>query len=60
VPEVILSRFLGLRVAACSVITNYGAGMSGDELSHDETKTMAPLGGQKLQKIIKILVGDIG
>jgi purine-nucleoside phosphorylase len=34
--------------------------MSGDELSHDETKTMAPLGGQKLQKIIKILVGDIG
>ncbi|MGQ5719296.1 purine-nucleoside phosphorylase [Pseudochrobactrum asaccharolyticum] len=60
VPEVILSRFLGLRVAACSVITNYGAGMSGDELSHDETKTMAPLGGQKLQKIIKILVGEIG
>ncbi len=60
VPEVILSRFLGLRVAACSVITNYGAGMSGDELSHDETKTMAPLGGKKLQKIIKILVGDIG
>lgn len=60
VPEVILARFLGLRVAACSVVTNYGAGMSGDELSHDETKTMAPLGGQKLQKIIKILVGEIG
>ncbi len=60
VPEVILSRFLGLRVAACSVITNYGAGMSGTELSHDETKTMAPLGGQKLQKIIKILIGEIG
>ncbi len=60
VPEVILARFLGLRAAACSVITNYGAGMSGDELSHHETKTMAPLGGQKLQKIIKILVGEIG
>ncbi|MBX8825414.1 purine-nucleoside phosphorylase [Ochrobactrum sp. SFR4] len=60
VPEVILARFLGLQVAACSVITNYGAGMSGDELSHHETKTMAPLGGQKLQKIIKILVGEIG
>lgn len=59
VPEVILSRFLGLRVVACSVITNYGAGMSGDELSHDETKTMAPLGGKKLQKIIKMLIGDI-
>jgi purine-nucleoside phosphorylase len=60
VPEVILGRFLGLRIAACSVITNYGAGMSGDELSHDETKTMAPLGGQKLQKIITKLIGEIG
>ncbi|MDR0253844.1 MAG: purine-nucleoside phosphorylase, partial [Brucellaceae bacterium] len=60
VPEVILARFLGLRAAACSVITNYAAGMSGDELSHHETKTMAPLGGQKLQKIIRILVGEIG
>lgn len=60
VPEVILARFLGLRTAACSVITNYGAGMSGDELSHDETKNMAPLGGQKLQKIIRIVAGDIG
>lgn len=60
VPEVILGRFLGLRIAACSVITNYGAGMSGGELSHDETKTMAPLGGQKLQKIIKNLIGQIG
>jgi purine-nucleoside phosphorylase len=29
VPEVILARFLGLRVAACSVITNLAAGMTG-------------------------------
>src|SRR5690606_22144410 len=42
VPEVILARFLGLRVAACSVITNLAAGMSGGELSHQETKDMAP------------------
>ena len=45
VPEVILARFLGLRVAACSVITNLAAGMTGAELSHQETKDMAPLGG---------------
>ena len=32
VPEVILARFLGLRVAACSVITNLAAGMTGAEL----------------------------
>ena len=52
VPEVILARFLGMRVAACSVVTNFGAGMTGGELSHQETKDMAPLGGKRLQAII--------
>jgi len=53
VPEVILARFLGLRVAACSVITNLAAGMTGGELSHQETKDMAPLGGQRLATILR-------
>lgn len=52
VPEVILARFLGLRVAAASVITNLAAGMSGDEISHDETKEMAPLGGSRLASVL--------
>lgn len=52
VPEVIIGRFLGLSCAACSVITNYGAGMTGGELSHTETKDMAPIGGEKLRKIL--------
>lgn len=55
VPEVILARFLGLRVAACSVITNLAAGMTGAELSHQETKDMAPLGGARLATILKEL-----
>ena len=55
VPEVILARFLGLRVAACSVITNLAAGMTGAELSHDETKDMAPLGGRRLATILRQL-----
>ena len=53
VPEVILARFLGLRVAACSVITNLAAGMTGAELSHQETKDMAPLGGARLAAVLK-------
>ncbi|WP_137134913.1 purine-nucleoside phosphorylase [Rhizobium sp. FKY42] len=53
VPEVILARYVGLKVAACSVITNYGAGMTGAELSHEETKEMAPKGGQRLAAILK-------
>ncbi len=53
VPEVILARFLGLRVAACSVITNLAAGMSAGELSHQETKDVAPLGGARLATILR-------
>ena len=53
VPEVILARFLGLRVAACSVITNLAAGMTGAELSHQETKDMAPVGGARLAAVLK-------
>ena len=52
VPEVVLARFLGLRVAALSVITNLAAGMTGAELSHQETKDVAPRGGEKLARII--------
>ncbi len=59
VPEVILARFLGLDVAAASVITNLAAGMSGTELSHQETKDMAPLGGRRLADVLReMLTGE--
>ncbi|WP_026616675.1 purine-nucleoside phosphorylase [Ensifer aridi] len=60
VPEVILARFFGLRVAAASVITNFAAGMTGAELSHEETKQMAPLGGQRLAAILKEMIASGG
>lgn len=56
VPEVILARFMGLKVAAASVITNFGAGMTGGELSHHETKDMAPVGGKRLAAILKEMI----
>jgi purine-nucleoside phosphorylase len=59
VPEVILARFFGLRVAACSVITNLAAGMTGAELSHEDTKEMAPQGGRKLARILSRAVRDM-
>ena len=58
VPEVILARFLGMNVAAASVITNYGAGMTGGELSHQETKDMAPVGGKRLAAILKAMLDN--
>ena len=53
VPEVILARFLGLRVAAISTITNMAAGMSTENISHEHTKAMAPLGAAKLELILR-------
>ena len=60
VPEVILARFLEMKVAACSVITNLAAGMTGGELSHQETKDMAPVGGKRLAAIIRGAVKNVG
>lgn len=53
VPEVILARFLGLRVAAVSVMTNMGAGLSNESISHEHTKAMAPIGAAKLERILR-------
>ncbi len=53
VPEVILARFLGLKVAAISTVTNMAAGMSDEKISHEHTKAMAPLGAAKLEKILR-------
>jgi purine-nucleoside phosphorylase len=53
VPEVIIARLLGLRVGAISIITNMGAGMSAEALSHEHTKAMAPLGAQKLERVLR-------
>jgi purine-nucleoside phosphorylase len=53
VPEVILARFLGLRVAAVSTITNMAAGLSEERISHEHTKAMAPLGAAKLERILR-------
>lgn len=60
VPEIILSRFLGIRCAAISVITNMGAGLSDEAISHDHTKAMAPLGAAKLQKVLLRFLRDQG
>ena len=53
VPEVILARFLGLRIACISTITNMAAGLSAEAISHDHTKAMAPLGAAKLERVLR-------
>lgn len=52
VPEVILARRLGLRVAALSMVTNYGAGLYGGAPSHDETKRVAAQAAENMGAIL--------
>lgn len=59
VPEVIVARMLGLRVWACSSVTNMGAGMAKETISHEQTKTVARLGADKLKRLIPALVEEL-
>jgi xanthosine phosphorylase len=52
VPEVIVARHCGLRVAVISVITNLAAGMSDEKISHENTLHFAALGAGNLQRLI--------
>lgn len=52
VPEVILARRYGLRCAALSLVTNFGAGIHGGAPSHDETRAVAAAGGARLVALL--------
>mgnify|MGYP001159589472 CR=1 FL=1 len=52
VPEVILARFFGLKVAALSIITNMAAGMSKVALSHEQTMGNANYAAHDLQSLL--------
>lgn len=60
VPEVILARFVGLRVAAISTITNMAAGLGVETISHEHTKAMAPKGAAKLEQILRRYLATLG
>ena len=52
VPEVIAAHHCGLKVVAISMITNMGAGMSAEILTHEGTLKGAQLGVKKLQALV--------
>lgn len=53
VPEVILARHAGMRVAALSIITNLAAGMSETKLSHEQTMVNAAIASEHVQKLLR-------
>lgn len=52
VPEVIVARHCDMRVAAISVLTNYGAGMVDETLSHAQTLHFAGEAASSLQRLV--------
>ncbi len=53
VPEVILARHLGLKVAALSVITNFATGIGNANPTHEETKSAALSGAVGLKRLLR-------
>jgi purine-nucleoside phosphorylase len=59
VPEVILARRFGLKVAGLSVITNLGAGIEGASPSHDETKSEGQKAVGDMVKLLSRYCGEM-
>lgn len=53
VPETIAANHLGVRVCGVSVITNLGAGLSPNKLSHQEVMDNSKLGALKLSRLLE-------
>jgi purine-nucleoside phosphorylase len=53
VPEAIQANALGMRVAALSCLTNYGAGLSAQPLSHDEVIEVGKKAAQELFSLLE-------
>jgi xanthosine phosphorylase len=58
VPEVIVARHCGLRVAAVSAITNLAEGMGDEVLSHEHTLASAAVAAKDLARVLTRFVKD--
>jgi purine nucleotide phosphorylase len=58
VPDVILARYYGLKVAGFSIITNMGAGLSNEKLSHEHTMVQARGAADKLFDLLQAYIAE--
>lgn len=59
VPEVILARRQGLRVAGLSIVTNMGAGLHGGTPHHTETRDVAGLAAGALKRLMRAFLSEL-
>ncbi|RED14266.1 purine-nucleoside phosphorylase [Pontivivens insulae] len=57
-PETIMARKLGLKVAAVSCITNFGAGMTEGDNSHEETLDESKKARAKFIRLVRAYIGS--
>jgi purine-nucleoside phosphorylase len=57
--EAIAARWCGLEVCGVSLVTNAGAGYSGEPLSHDEVLAAGGEAGPRLARVIRRFVSDL-
>lgn len=57
VPDCIIARHCGMKVVGCSCITNMGAGLSDEKLSHAHTLENAARGADAFEKLVAAFVG---
>jgi purine-nucleoside phosphorylase len=58
--EAIAARWVGLRVCGVSLVTNAGAGYTGQPLSHEEVLEAGAAAGPELARVIRRFVADLG
>ncbi len=59
VPEVIMSRYLGMKVLAVSMITNHAAGMSRSALRHEDVVSMAESRSKDASRLISAVIDQM-
>jgi purine-nucleoside phosphorylase len=57
--ECIAARWIGLEVCGISLITNAGAGYTGEPLTHEEVMAAGAVAGPRLAKVIRRFVTDL-
>lgn len=59
VPEALAARMLGMHVYGMSLVTNLGAGLDPEALTHEDVQEVATKMSKSVEQLIGRLVGDI-
>ena len=57
--ECIAARWVGLEVCGVSLVTNAGAGYTGEPLTHEEVLAAGLVAGPRLARVIRRFVADL-